>query len=71
MLMGILHAAFARRSFRDPAARSTGLLPLLLCWTERARQRHALAALDAQQRRDVGLEADTIAREIRKPFWLS
>lgn len=69
MLMNLLPATLARRPFRGPAARTTGLCGFLLCWTERARQRHALAGLDAHCRRDVGLEAEAVQREIRKPFW--
>ncbi len=69
MLMDVLYATFARCAARNRAARSGGLAGVLLCWTERARQRNALATLDADGRRDIGLAAGAIDREVAKPFW--
>ena len=37
--------------------------------TERARQRHALAALDEHLMRDIGVSRNMVAREVRKHFW--
>ena len=37
-------------------------------FTERARQRHALAALDEHLMRDIGLSRSLVARETRKHF---
>ena len=45
------------------------LAHLVLEWQARARERHALANLDAHMRRDVGLTESDIQREIDKPFW--
>ncbi len=45
------------------------LLSVLLAWQERARQRHALAALDDRMLKDVGLSRGQVSREIAKPFW--
>jgi uncharacterized protein YjiS (DUF1127 family) len=42
---------------------------LLLKIIRRVRARRELAALDADQLRDVGLDPDMIRREIAKPFW--
>jgi uncharacterized protein YjiS (DUF1127 family) len=42
---------------------------LLLTIIRRVRARRELAALDADQLRDVGLDRDMIRREIAKPFW--
>lgn len=38
-------------------------------WTQRARDRRDLAALDERQRRDMGLDLEAIRRETNKPFW--
>jgi uncharacterized protein YjiS (DUF1127 family) len=42
---------------------------LLAAWIERARQRRALAALDDQMLRDIGITRVEAARECEKPFW--
>jgi uncharacterized protein YjiS (DUF1127 family) len=42
---------------------------LLLGWQERARMRHALAAMDDRLLRDIGLTRSEALREFRKPFW--
>ena len=55
-----------------PAAVEPGLpapVRLLLKIIRRLRARRELAALDADQLRDVGLDPDMIRREIAKPFW--
>ncbi|HYG89731.1 MAG TPA: DUF1127 domain-containing protein [Azospirillum sp.] len=44
-------------------------LLLLRQWTERRRQRRALARLDDALLRDVGLTCDEVRRETEKPFW--
>ena len=44
-------------------------LRVLGAWTERSRQRHALACLDRRLLDDVGISRSAAAREITKPFW--
>jgi uncharacterized protein YjiS (DUF1127 family) len=54
------------RSFTAwPAA----LLRALFTWQERARQRHALLALDDHLLKDIGLSRAAIECEAAKPFW--
>lgn len=38
-------------------------------WTERQRQRQALAALDDRLLADIGVTRYEVAREVAKPFW--
>jgi uncharacterized protein YjiS (DUF1127 family) len=38
-------------------------------WTERSRQRRALAELDDRLLRDIGLTRDEARRECANPFW--
>ena len=38
-------------------------------WIERTRQRRALAGLDDQMLRDIGITRAEAARECGKPFW--
>jgi uncharacterized protein YjiS (DUF1127 family) len=38
-------------------------------WIERVRQRQALAQLDDQMLRDIGITRVEAARETEKPFW--
>jgi uncharacterized protein YjiS (DUF1127 family) len=40
-------------------------------WTERSRQRRALAKLDDRLLRDIGLTRDQARRECANPFWRS
>ena len=63
---------------RRPTAASFGeilleaaarVLRTLLTWQERARQRRALAQLDARMLKDVGLSRAEVDLELRKPFW--
>jgi len=42
---------------------------LLIACLERARQRRALAQLDDQQLRDIGLDRPTAEREAARPGW--
>lgn len=42
---------------------------LLSTWIERVRQRHALAGLEDQMLRDIGITRVDAARECEKPFW--
>jgi uncharacterized protein YjiS (DUF1127 family) len=53
------------------AWRPSQLLTLILIWLRRARSRRELADLNDVQLRDVGLNRDTIKREIEKPFWMA
>ena len=45
------------------------LLRYLVTWLERARQRHALRALDDWVLKDIGLSRADVMREGDKPFW--
>jgi len=40
-------------------------------WVRRLRCRHELSALTPEQMRDVGLDAEAVRRESRKPFWMA
>lgn len=40
-------------------------------WRARLRCRHELSALTPEQMRDVGLDAEAVRRESRKPFWIA
>ena len=40
-------------------------------WIRRLRCRHELSALAPEQMRDVGLDAEAVRRESRKPFWMA
>lgn len=42
---------------------------LFTTWRARARQRRALATLDDQMLRDIGVTRVEVARECEKPFW--
>jgi uncharacterized protein YjiS (DUF1127 family) len=57
-----------------PAPKSTTslaqrLVDGVLAWQERARQRHALAALDDYLLRDMGISRADVVMETTKPFW--
>jgi uncharacterized protein YjiS (DUF1127 family) len=45
------------------------LLRLPPLWLTRSSRRGELAALDADQMRDCGLDPDVVRREAAKPFW--
>ena len=47
----------------------SALLNKLEAWSALARQRRALAGLDAARLRDLGLSADQAAHEAARPFW--
>ncbi|MBL8703230.1 MAG: DUF1127 domain-containing protein [Rhodospirillales bacterium] len=64
-----LPAGFGGQFVRGPLDRRCGPIGLLLLWTNRIRQRRALADLDGALRRDVGLTTAQVDREIAKPFW--
>jgi uncharacterized protein YjiS (DUF1127 family) len=49
--------------------RPSALFSLLATWIERARQRDALAGLDDQMLRDIGITRVEAVRECEKPFW--
>ena len=42
---------------------------MIKSWIERTRQRQALAGLDDQMLRDIGITRVEAARECEKPFW--
>mgnify|MGYP000895639560 CR=1 FL=1 len=50
-------------------ARVRSLLILPLVWHRRAKARHELAQLTAEQLADVGLHPKTVERIAAKPFW--
>lgn len=56
----------ARRQCLRPVAAARLLITR---WIERRRQRKALAGLDDQQLRDIGITRLDAARECEKPFW--
>lgn len=47
----------------------SSLVNLPRVWLWRLRCRHELTALTPAQMRDVGLDAEAVTRESRKPFW--
>jgi uncharacterized protein YjiS (DUF1127 family) len=53
---------------RLPSSRPL-LLQMPLLWLQRSCWRGELAALDADQMRDCGLDAELVRREATKPFW--
>jgi len=69
MLMNAFQATFGRRALRDPSAPRRGFVALLLAWTDRARERRALAELDPRQLGDVGLTRADIGGELAKHTW--
>jgi|RhiMetdeSRZDD1v2_1073273.scaffolds.fasta_scaffold00227_25 uncharacterized protein YjiS (DUF1127 family) len=72
-----MHTISSTECFADLSARpSTSWrdsvragLRLVALWRERARQRHALASLDARLLRDIGITPYDAACECNKPFW--
>jgi len=61
---GVLHGRTVGRE--TALARAAGLL---LCWQERATQRHKLAQLDRRLLADMGLVQAQATTEAGKPFW--
>jgi uncharacterized protein YjiS (DUF1127 family) len=61
------------RRARRSEVRITDLIALawrvVTHWSDRARQRSALAELDDRLLEDAGITRAQVAREIRKPFW--
>jgi uncharacterized protein YjiS (DUF1127 family) len=55
-----------RRTAANPVA--VGWIRVAM-WVDRARQRRALATLDDQMLRDIGVTRVEVARECDKPFW--
>ena len=53
-------------SFFDVISKLTATLA---AWRARERQRHDLGRLDARLRRDIGVTAEDVAQELRKPLW--
>lgn len=45
------------------------LMATLQQWMDRRYQRQQLAQLDARQLRDIGLDAEQVQAEIKRPFW--
>jgi uncharacterized protein YjiS (DUF1127 family) len=56
------------RPRRGPA-RFAAAFVMIRRWIERTRQRRALAGLDDQMLRDIGITRVEAARECDKPFW--
>jgi uncharacterized protein YjiS (DUF1127 family) len=54
---------------RSFSGRLAAAFERVFTWMERARQRHALAALDEHLLKDIGLTRADIVDEVRKPFW--
>lgn len=49
--------------------RGAGACDLLVTWIARSRERRALAALDEDGRKDIGVSAADVEAEYRKPLW--
>lgn len=45
------------------------IFELMSIWNERARQRRELMEIPEYLLRDMGITAEDVYREIRKPFW--
>jgi len=58
-----------RTAFAALGAALAGIVPVLRLWLQRIETRRALAKLDTERLRDVGLSAAEARRECRKPFW--
>jgi uncharacterized protein YjiS (DUF1127 family) len=58
-----------RRAELRPSWSAGALLQLPLLWLLRASWRNELAALDAEQMQDCGLNPRDVHREATKPFW--
>jgi uncharacterized protein YjiS (DUF1127 family) len=54
---------------RNPARLWQLAAAILVLWTQRARQRRDLRALDDRLLEDVGLTRVQVRRECAKPFW--
>lgn len=52
-----------------PRVPITGPWALISIWITRAEQRAALAELDEERLRDIGVTRDQARREAAKPFW--
>lgn len=61
----------ARRGSHSPEPQDLliRLIDWLLAAMERSRQRRALASLNEDQLRDIGLSRSDVAGETEKPFW--
>ena len=59
----------AERGAATIRSRAASLLRYILTWSERARQRRALRALDEWVLKDIGLSRADVMREYDKPFW--
>ena len=63
------HLGWRAKDQRDLVPPLIAGLILIARWIERARQRAALAALDDQMLRDIGITRAEAMRESEKPFW--
>jgi uncharacterized protein YjiS (DUF1127 family) len=57
------------RKERAPIHPLAAVWMLVSSWIERARQRRALARLDDQTLRDIGITRADATHEAQKPFW--
>jgi uncharacterized protein YjiS (DUF1127 family) len=57
------------RAASQPPRSAGSLLQMPLLWLLRSCWRSELAALDAAQMRDCGLDPEAVRREATKPFW--
>jgi uncharacterized protein YjiS (DUF1127 family) len=58
-----------QRAGNQPISLLAAALGRVAAWIERSRQRKALATLDDQMLRDIGITRFDAARECDKPFW--
>lgn len=61
--------ALMPHAVRTLASMTSSLVSLPRIWLWRLHCRHELTALTPEQMRDVGLDAEAVTRESRKPFW--
>lgn len=60
---------YSRWRPNQPTSPLAAALRRVAAWIERSRQRQALATLDDQMLRDIGITRVDAARECDKPFW--
>jgi uncharacterized protein YjiS (DUF1127 family) len=64
-----LQAKGGHKSSGIIGALAAGIEAWIMFWSERARQRRTLAALDDRMLKDIGLTRADVAVESDKPFW--
>ena len=57
------------RGARPLGGLAFALTQMVATWTQRVRERQALAKLDDRALRDIGVSRSEIGEEMEKPFW--